>query len=201
MKNKLSQEYKDDLYEKVLEKKRIRTIKRKKMLSVFIIFISLVGFTTIGFSLRGQDDYNNFFISKTENIMIEDEYQYFDDLGIKLEFINIDDNSLTLGINIKYEDIAKYQFDFEEITMLDLNGEVVIKDNVFNCKNRYNIDNKMNNRKKISKSEIVYIVEYEYKEKFEIEDSVLKIKNLIIDINTKKNKCEFEYEKKISIEE
>ncbi len=87
MKNKLSQEYKDDLYEKVLEKKRIRTVRRKKMLSIFIVFVSVVGFTTLGFSLKGQDDYHNFFTSETENIMIEDEYQYFDDLGIKLEFI------------------------------------------------------------------------------------------------------------------
>ena len=196
MKNKLSQEYKDDLYEKVLEKKRIRTIRRKKMLSIFIVFVSVVGFTTLGFSLKGQDDYHNFFTSETENIMIEDEYQYFDDLGIKLEFINIDDNSLTLGINIKYEDIANKDFEFGKIVILDKNENVLLVDDVFLTSEKYNIMDKTNDIKKNNSSEILYIQKY------------------VTDINTNDicieiidgcfeddKKIEFKYNKEISIED
>ena len=201
MKNKLSQEYKDDLYEKVLEKKRIRTIRRKKMLSIFIVFVSVVGFTTLGFSLKGQDDYHNFFTSETENIMIEDEYQYFDDLGIKLEFINIDDNSLTLGINIKYEDIAAYKFVFEEINILNFKNEVIMTDKVLDNSNEKNIDEKIRDLKINGKSEIVYIVKYKFREEQKVENINLNIKNIIFMENENEDKIEFEYKKEISIED
>lgn len=201
MKNKLSQEYKDDLYEKVLEKKRIRTVRRKKMLSIFIVFVSVFGFTTLGFSLLGQDDYNNFFISKTENIMIEDEYQYFDDLGIKLEFINIDDNSLTLGINIKYEDIADYRVYFEEVKVLDFNEELILRDTSIELLKESNVKNRICDYKVNNKSEVTYIIKYEIKEKIEINLNDIMIKNMIIQENENSKKIEFEYKKEISIEE
>lgn len=197
MNNKLTQEYKDDLYGKVLEKKRVRNIKRKKMLSIFIVFVSVVGFTTLGFSLLEKEDYKNFFISETENITFNDEYEYFDDLGIKLEFINIDKNSLTLGINIKYENIADYKFDFEKIEIYDnLSGKYILYDDVFDCKIKNNIDGKDCDRKVISNSEIIYIVKYNLLNEVKLDNKQILFRNVIFE----NKKIEFEYEKQISIE-
>ena len=196
MNNKLTQEYKDDLYGKVLEKKRIRNIKRKKMLSVFIVFISVVGFTTLGFSLLEKEDYKNFFISETENITFNDEYEYFDDLGIKLEFINIDKNSLTLGINIKYENIADYKFDFEKIEILDKNNSVLMRDNVFVFEDKINFTERSKDKKINNKSEIMYIIKYETN----LDEKIFKLNlnNLFL---KDCNKINFNYIKEISIEE
>lgn len=196
MNNKLTQEYKDDLYGKVLEKKRIRNIKRKKMLSVFIVFISVVGFTTLGFSLLEKEDYKNFFISETENITFNDEYEYFDDLGIKLEFINIDKNSLTLGINIKYENIADYKVDFEKIEVLDKNGKIKLYDNVFGIEN--NFVNKYRETKINNSSEVIYILNYSLVNKISSKEITLNFINLVLDNG---NKIEFNYIKEISIGE
>ena len=193
MNNKLTQEYKDDLYGKVLEKKRIRNIKRKKMLSVFIVFISVVGFTTLGFSLLEKEDYKNFFISETENITFNDEYEYFDDLGIKLEFINIDKNSLTLGINIKYENIADYDVDFGKIEIFN-KDELIVYDYVFeyDCNYLKKIKDFQNNED----NEMTYIVGYKTKNKIECD----KIKLIDLFLNNKKVN-HIEYIKEISIEE
>ena len=200
MKNKLSQEYKDDLYEKVLEKKRQRTLRRKKMLSIFIVFVSVVGFTTLGFSLLGQDDYCNFFTSETENIMIDDEYQYFDDLGIKLEFINIDDNSLTLGINIKYEDIAEYKYKLEEIKLIDKNGEILLYDNISKEMNEINIRKKIKDIKNNGKSDALFILKYQFRNRIELNEFYLEINNIVFLDNKNKENIEFNYKREISIE-
>ena len=201
MKNKLSQEYKDDLYEKVLEKKRQRTVRRKKMLSIFIVFVSVVGFTTLGFSLLGQDDYCNFFTSETENIMIDDEYQYFDDLGIKLEFINIDDNSLTLGINIKYEDIAEYKIHFDEVTVSNCKDNIILKYSSINMEDEYNIKRHKLDIKKEDTSKIVCVLEYEFINKIDDKKIDIQINNLNLNKNDINIKNKFEYKKEISIEE
>ena len=154
MKIDLSQEYKDNLYEKVLEKKKQRTKTRKVLLNTFLVFVSVVGIASYGFSKLSKGDYNNFFISKTDNIEFNDEYEYFDDLGIKLEFINKDENSLTLGINIKYENIKDYEVILDE----------------FYIKNKYNLE-KVNDEKisdcfveKMynSNSEVIYILKYDF---------------------------------------
>lgn len=200
MNNKLTQEYKDDLYGKVLEKKRIRNIKRKKMLSVFIVFISVVGFTTLGFSLLEKEDYKNFFISETKNITFNDEYEYFDDLGIKLEFINIDKNSLTLGINIKYENIADYDVDFEEIQILDQNDEKMLMDSIANILEKTNVKKKSKDLKINSKDEIVYILKYEMNYILDADKFIIKIGNLWLK-NSNDEIKKINYEKKISIEE
>ena len=196
MNNKLTQEYKDDLYGKVLEKKRVRNIKRKKMLSIFIVFVSVVGFTTLGFSLLEKEDYKNFFISETENITFNDEYEYFDDLGIKLEFINIDKNSLTLGINIKYENIANYVVEFEEIKILDENENVLMRDNFFVFEDKINFSGRNKDKKINSESEIVYIIKYETN----LNDKLFKVNlnNLFLEDYINK---EFNYIKEKSIEE
>lgn len=201
MNNKLTQEYKDDLYGKVLEKKRIRNIKRKKMLSVFIVFISVVGFTTLGFSLLEKEDYKNFFISETENITFNDEYEYFDDLGIKLEFINIDKNSLTLGINIKYENIANYMLNFENISVKNIvNEEYLLYDDMFDCEIQSNVKGKNCDKKIISNSELIYIVKYNLLEMPDLNNMKISVSNLNVEkIDVKK--FEFEYIKEISIEE
>ena len=129
MENKLAQEYKDDLYNKVLEKRNIRNKRRKQCLTFCIVFIMFIGITGLGFSKFKKEDYKNFFKSETENIMLNDEYEYFDDLGIKLEFINVDKNSITLGINIKYENIADYDMDLKNIKILENNRLIVDSEN------------------------------------------------------------------------
>ena len=127
MENKLAQEYKADLYNKVLEKRNIRNKRRKQCLTFCIVFIMFIGITGLGFSKFKKEDYKNFFKSDTENIMLNDEYEYFDDLGIKLEFINVDKNSITLGINIKYENIAEYYVDISELEIYDNNKNRILK--------------------------------------------------------------------------
>lgn len=196
MNNKLTQEYKDDLYGKVLEKKRIRNIKRKKMLSVFIVFITVVGFTTLGFSLLEKEDYKNFFISETENITFNDEYEYFDDLGIKLEFINIDKNSLTLGINIKYENIADYDVDFEDIQILDQNDEIYLKDAAFKYDKRYNVFKRIEDKKIINNSEMILIINYKLESDINLDNKKIWFKDLMID----DEEINIKYVKEISIE-
>lgn len=200
MENKLTQEYKDDLYEKVLEKKRVRTIRRKKMLSVFIVFVSIVGITTFGFSRLEKEDYKNFFRSKTENIMIDDEYVYYDDLGIKIEFINIDENKLTIGVNIKYDNIAEYDVNLEEIRIEDENNNLIIYDGYYPYIKTYNYEEKISNTKANELSVMVYILEYKLKEKVNLKNINIEINNVYLEKNGIKTIKDIKFEKKISIE-
>ena len=119
MDNKLTQDYKDNLYEKVLEKKARRTANRKRLASICVVFFIVACFATYGYTKYEKENYNNYFLTESENIYIDDEYEYFDNLGIKLEFINTDKNSITIGVNIKYEDIADYFVSFEKIQIKD----------------------------------------------------------------------------------
>ena len=122
MDNKLTQDYKDNLYEKLLEKKARRTANRKRLASICVVFFIVACFATYGYTKYEKENYNNYFLTESENIYIDDEYEYFDDLGIKLEFINTDKDSITIGVNIKYEDIADYDVNFEKIIIEDLNN-------------------------------------------------------------------------------
>ena len=200
MENKLTQEYKDDLYEKVMEKKRKRTLRRKKMLSVFIVFVSIIGVTTFGFSMLEKEDYKNFFRSKTENKIINDEYEYFDDLGIKLEFVNVDEDYLTVGVNVRYEDIIDYSVDLENIIVMDLNKNIILEDSNYQYASQYNVKEKMNDKKINSSSEIVYIVKYKLKESIKLDNIKICIKNLMLE-KYDKDVIEFNIEKVISIED
>lgn len=198
MKIELSQEYKDDLYEKVLEKRKQRTRNKKRLLSIFIVFVSFVGIATFGFSKLSKGDYINFFISKTENIEFNDEYEYYDDLGIKLEFVNKDENSLTIGINLKYEDIANKDIVFEEIDIIDLKKNIKMEE-----MNEKDIKKIFIDKKCYSNSEIVYIFKYVFfdsvvENQYEVFVKNVKLKDLE---NQEVSMKEFEWKKEISIEE
>ena len=175
MKIDLSQEYKDNLYEKVLEKKKQRTKTRKVLLNTFLVFVSVVGIASYGFSKLSKGDYNNFFISKTDNIEFNDEYEYFDDLGIKLEFINKDENSLTLGINIKYENIKDYEI-IEELVLTDLKTGYEYKNNLKE-KNEYIRDVRKDFSYK-SKNECIYIIEYVFEKNNKSDEFLILFDNM-----------------------
>lgn len=195
MKVDLSQEYKDNLYEKVLEKKKQRTKTRKVLLNTFLVFVSVVGIASYGFSKLSKGDYNNFFVSKTDNIEFNDEYEYFDDLGIKLEFINKDENSLTIGINIKYENIKDYWISIEDFEIEDLKKNIKIKKNI----NTFIEDVKYN-----SKSEITYIIVSEEINEEDFVTSVFKMNDIVMREKNKMNNnikiVNVEWKKLISIE-
>lgn len=189
MDNKLTQDYKDNLYEKVLEKKAKRTANRKRLASICVVFFIVACFATYGYTKYEKENYNNYFLTESENIYIDDEYEYFDDLGIKLEFINTDKDSITIGVNIKYEDIADYKVYLENVEFIEKDEIVEYEDYIFNKK--YNSD-----------SEIECIIKYNIKQNFDYTIDTLKINNIILQ-NDKNNyiKKEIEFNKKISIED
>lgn len=199
MDNKLTQEYKDNLYEKVLEKKVKRTANRKRLASICAVFIIVACFATYGYTKYEKENYNNYFLSDSENIYIDDEYEYFDDLGIKLEFINTDKDSITIGVNIKYEDIVDYDVNFENIVIEDLDNKKIIYEN--NYLEEYNFDNMRILTKKIDKDTIEFILKVKWNEKIDSD-----IKFILNDFILAKEKqverkiIELNWEKKISIE-
>ena len=198
MKVDLSQEYKDNLYEKVLEKKKQRTKTRKVLLNTFLVFVSVVGIASYGFSKLSKGDYNNFFVSKTDNIEFNDEYEYFDDLGIKLEFINKDENSLTIGINIKYDNIKDYIVQVNEIKIKNAdNNEYIVTQEQQNKIYESKIVNYN------SKSDVSYYMVYNFIDKLDIKDIYVEIKNVTLsEMNCEENIYEYNlnWEKEISIE-
>lgn len=189
MDNKLTQDYKDNLYEKVLEKKAKRTAKRKRLASICVVFFIVACFATYGYTKYEKENYNNYFITESENIYIDDEYEYFDDLGIKLEFINTDKDSITIGVNIKYENIADYKVYLENVEFKEKSEIVEYEDYIFNKK--YN-----------SQNEIECIIKYSIKEDINRIIDSFKIKNIILQ-NDKNNyiKKEINFNRKISIED
>ena len=200
MDNKLTQDYKDNLYEKVLEKKARRTANRKRLASICVVFFIVACFATYGYTKYEKENYNNYFLTESENIYIDDEYEYFDDLGIKLEFINTDKDSITIGVNIKYEDIADYFVSFEKIQIKDLNTNrnIVSSDLTIGKDCNYNWDSIV---KTIDKNEIQYLLIYDNINK--IDDLNIEIENCIME---KKNsniviKKELNIQKKISIDD
>lgn len=202
MDNKLTQDYKDNLYEKVLEKKAKRTTNRKRLASICAVFIIVACFATYGYTKYEKENYNNYFLTDSENIYIDDEYEYFDDLGIKLEFINTDKDSITIGVNIKYEDIADYRVGFDGIIIDDGNIKLEYNDEkeIRNGIEYISYDYKM-----VNKDEIICMLRVKMKEFKEINR-----KNVQIDLekcvieNRKDNiysEIKLKYEKKISIED
>ena len=106
MKIELSEDYEEKIMSGINERRKNAQNMRKKVLSIVIVFACLFGITSMGYCQFKKNDYTNYFISDSENQLIEDEYQYFDGLGIKLNFINYAEDSIVIGINFKYEDIA-----------------------------------------------------------------------------------------------
>lgn len=201
MDNKLTQDYKDNLYEKVLEKKARRTANRKRLASICVVFFIVACFATYGYTKYEKENYNNYFLTESENIYIDDEYEYFDDLGIKLEFINTDKDSITIGVNIKYEDIANSFVSFDNVLVFDNEKNdllIEMKDENGNLrknawKNLYKI---------INKDTMQYIVCFENNSNIDIKKMKVIIKDCIIENKINKkilNKNVF-IEKEISIE-
>lgn len=201
MDNKLTQDYKDNLYEKVLEKKVKRTANRKRLASICVVFFIVACFATYGYTKYEKENYNNYFLTESENIYIDDEYEYFDDLGIKLEFINTDKDSITIGVNIKYEDIADYRVGFDGIIIDD--GNVKLEYN-YGKKIINGIDDICYDYSLINEDEIVCIIYIK-----RINENIINAKEVQILLEkcildnrkeNKKNEIIIEIEKKISIE-
>ena len=201
MDNKLTQDYKDNLYEKVLEKKARRTANRKRLASICVVFFIVACFATYGYTKYEKENYNNYFLTESENIYIDDEYEYFDDLGIKLEFINTDKDSITIGINIKYEDIADYFVSFEKIQIRDMNNDKIIVNN--NA-----VDKKVSDLKwdyickNIEKNEMQYLLVYNIENSVNDSNIYVEIENCILEEKKTEKiiKKEFDLEKEISID-
>ena len=199
MDNKLTQDYKDNLYEKVLEKKAKRTAKRKRLASICVVFFIVACFATYGYTKYEKENYNNYFITESENIYIDDEYEYFDDLGIKLEFINTDKDSITIGVNIKYEDIADYFVSFEKIQIKDLNINSLIIKNDNELDEEYNWEGIS---KIIDKNTLQYIFKYNEIDVKEFKKFGIEIENCILEMKSEEKiiRKELKLEKEISIE-
>ena len=194
MENKLAQEYKDDLYNKVLEKRNIRNKRRKQCLTFCIVFIMFIGITGLGFSKFKKEDYKNFFKSETENIMLNDEYEYFDDLGIKLEFINVDKNSITLGINIKYENIADYKLEFNKISInIDEYKYNYIKNK------KIEFDSLIYDYKIINKDEINCIIDIRNVNTLDVNKIIIDLEDCLLNYNEILKVININYKKEISI--
>lgn len=200
MDNKLTQDYKDNLYEKVLEKKARRTANRKRLASICVVFFIVACFATYGYTKYEKENYNNYFLTESENIYIDDEYEYFDDLGIKLEFINTDKDSITIGVNIKYKDIADYDVNFENILIEDFKSKNIIYEN--SHLEEYDYESMKVLTKKIDKNKINFIIVMNWNEKI-YKDINLRLSNFILAKEKKLEKeiIELEWERKISIED
>ena len=200
MDNKLTQDYKDNLYEKVLEKKARRTANRKRLASICVVFFIVACFATYGYTKYEKENYNKYFLTESENIYIDDEYEYFDDLGIKLEFINTDKDSITIGVNIKYKDIADYDVNFENILIEDFKSKNIIYEN--SHLEEYDYESMKVLTKKIDKNKINFIIVMNWNEKI-YKDINLRLSNFILAKEKKLEKeiIELEWERKISIED
>lgn len=201
MDNKLTQDYKDNLYEKVLEKKARRTANRKRLSSICVVFFIVACFATYGYTKYEKENYNNYFLTESENIYIDDEYEYFDDLGIKLEFINTDKDSITIGVNIKYEDIADYRVGFDGIIIDDGNIKLEYNDEkeIRNGLEYISYDYKMVNKDEI----ICMLCVKKKKQDMNNKEITMRLDNCVIaNYNDEEiNKIKMNYNKKISIEE
>ena len=120
MKIELSEDYEEKIFRSVMERRKKAQKIRKRVLCVIIIFTCLFGITSMSYSKFKKENYDNYFISNSENQLIEDEYEYFDGLGLKLNFINYAEDSIIIGFNIKYDDIANKEVFIEKIKILDM---------------------------------------------------------------------------------
>lgn len=123
MKIELSEDYEEKIMSGINERRKNAQKMRKKVLSIVIVFACLFGITSMGYCQFKKNEYTNYFISDSENQLIEDEYQYFDGLGIKLNFINYAEDSIVIGINLKYDDIANKDVYLEKCDILDIDTE------------------------------------------------------------------------------
>lgn len=201
MDNKLTQDYKDNLYEKVLEKKVRRTANRKRLASICVVFVIVACFATYGYTKYEKENYNNYFLTESENIYIDDEYEYFDDLGIKLEFINTDKDSITIGVNIKYEDIADYFVNFNVLQIIDIeNNEILINRNIEENEQVINTLKLM--KKNINQNKIQYFINFDKVLINDLKNIRIVLKELILENKNEKILIDnIHIEKEISIDD
>ena len=192
MKIELSEDYEEKIMSGINERRKNAQKMRKKVLSIVIVFACLFGITSMGYCQFKKNEYTNYFISDSENQLIEDEYQYFDGLGIKLNFINYAEDSIVIGINFKYEDIADRYIEFEKIEILDKDKKFVGGFSNMGAENVKKIDFVI---QKESKDELLYMLQITKKdigklEKFEVKIGKLKVvtKNNIKSVNLDWNK-------------
>lgn len=192
MKIELSEDYEEKIMSGINERRKNAQKMRKKVLSIVIVFACLFGITSMGYCQFKKNEYTNYFISDSENQLIEDEYQYFDGLGIKLNFINYAEDSIVIGINLKYEDIADRYIEFEKIEILDKDKKFVGGFSNMGAENVKKIDFVI---QKESKDELLYMLQITKKdigklEKFEVKIGKLKVvtKNNIKSVNLDWNK-------------
>lgn len=192
MKIELSEDYEEKIMSGINERRKNAQNMRKKVLSIVIVFACLFGITSMGYCQFKKNEYTNYFISDSENQLIEDEYQYFDGLGIKLNFVNYAEDSIVIGINLKYEDIADRYIEFEKIEILDKDKKFVGGFSNMGAENVKKIDFVI---QKESKDELLYMLQITKKdigklEKFEVKIGKLKVvtKNNIKSVNLDWNK-------------
>ena len=145
MKIELSEDYEEKIMSGINERRKNAQKMRKKVLSIVIVFACLFGITSMGYCQFKKNEYTNYFISDSENQLIEDEYQYFDGLGIKLNFINYAEDSIVIGINLKNDNIIAKEISIEKIEICDLDTkntlcyeDTNLKNGEFmNCYTRY----------------------------------------------------------------
>ena len=188
MKIELAEDYEEKIFRSVMERRKKAQKIRKRVLCVIIIFTCLFGITTMSYSKFKKENYDNYFISNSENQLIEDEYEYFDGLGLKLNFINYAEDSIIIGFNIKYDDIAKSRIFLDNFEIIDTNKNVVLyskNDKDINQELKQGTTMKMNVHKENS-DEIIYIMQL-----FNIdENSKNNIKLKIFNINILKQNIE-----------
>ena len=168
MKIELSEDYEEKIFRSVMERRKKAQKIRKRVLCAIIIFTCLFGITSMSYSKFKKENYDNYFISNSENQLIEDEYEYFDGLGLKLNFINYAEDSIIIGFNIKYDDIANKEVTIEELKILDEKSNVLENQNM-GCGDVYKTFVHKEN-----KDEIIYMI------KLDINDKEIKMDNIEI---------------------
>ena len=151
MKIELSEDYEEKIMSGINERRKNAQNMRKKVLSIVIIFACLFGITSMGYCQFKKNEYTNYFISDSENQLIEDEYQYFDGLGIKLNFVNYENNELVLGFLIQYDNVINKDLFISKVEICDLDTKNILyyenaklkEGELMKCYTRYEGDNTM----------------------------------------------------------
>ena len=175
MKIELAEDYEEKIFRSVMERRKKAQKIRKRVLCVIIIFTCLFGISSMSYSKFKKENYDNYFISNSENQLIEDEYEYFDGLGLKLNFINYAEDSIIIGFNIKYDDIANKEVTIEDLKILDNKENILYeKSNVLENQNMGCGDVYKTFVHKENKDEIIYMI------KLDINDKEIKMDNIEI---------------------
>ena len=200
MKIELAEDYEEKIFRSVMERRKKAQKIRKRVLCVVIIFTCLFGITTMSYSKFKKENYDNYFISNSENQLIEDEYEYFNDLGLKLNFINYAEDSIIIGFNIKYDDIANKNVFIEKIKVEDLGNKRIIYNKVDDILNIDDLDTLRIDKYIKEKNEIIYIIQIDKKETESVKTIGMDIEMIKIADEKDSNVYEINWEKIIEKE-